>query len=412
MKALRYGLLVAWLIGSGVAAAPAPRSPTLERVDALGVVRVGTPGDYRPYADREPGTDAWRGADVELVRALAAHFGVGVEFVPTTWATLMSDFAANRFDLAVGGISITEERRKVADFSVPYVRDGKTALGRCQDLQRFDQLRELNRPGVRVIVNPGGTNERFARARLPRAQLLVHADNRTVFEEVAAGRADVMITDAVEARLQSAARPGVLCAAHPERPFDRAGKALLLPRDAAFKGRVDQWLRARQKSGEVESVQRRWIDAPASSPLLALIDARLSVMSDVARSKWNSGAPIEDAARERELLESLVRQGEALGVPAQRTNEFFSAQFAAARALQLDLFALWRSQGREKLPPAPSLASDIRPKLDRISAAMVAALAGPDARRNAQTAARGPLSTTLISARASELALAPLARGN
>ena len=406
MKALSCLLVASWLAWPGAAAAAAPRSPTLARLEAVGVLRVGTPGDYRPYTDHEPASEAWRGSDVELTRALAAHLGVGVEFVPTTWATLMSDFAAGRFDLAAGGISITAERRRMAAFSAPYVSDGKTALGRCNDLDRFDELRELNRPEVRVIVNPGGTNERFARSRLPRARLLVHGENRTVFDEVASGRADVMITDAVEARMQSAARPGVLCAAHPDRPFDRASKALLLPRDAAFKARVDDWLRARQKAGEIAAVQRRWIDAQAVSPLLALVDARLSVMSDVARFKWNSGGAIEDPVREGALLESLVAQGEALGVPARRTTEFFTAQFAAARQLQLDLFALWRSQHREKLPPAPSLVNDIRPRLDRISAAMVAALAAG----RTPAAALAPLSTTLISPRASELALVPLGR--
>ncbi len=166
---------------------------------------------------------------------LAAHLAVGVEFVPTTWGRLMDDATAGRFDVAVGGISITPERSERAFFSVPHTSDGKTALAGCARLTSFDTVRELNRPASRVIVNPGGTNEAFARRNLSKAQLIVHRDNLTVFDEVIAGRADAMITDAVEARLQSALHPGVLCAAHPEKPFDHADKAFLLPRDAAFK---------------------------------------------------------------------------------------------------------------------------------------------------------------------------------
>jgi chorismate mutase len=203
----------------------------------------------------------------------------------------------------------------------------------------------------------------------------------------------------------------VLCAAHPDAPFDRSAKALLLPRDPAFKRAVDVWLRGELDGGRVTAARERWLahpwqDAPR---LLGLIDARLAVMSDVARYKWNTGGAIEDAARERELLASLVRQGEALGVPARRTEVFFTAQFAAARRLQQDLFDLWRGQGREKLPPAPDLQQSIRPRLDRISADLVAALADADLRRDAARAAQGTLGTTLLSEAAGRLALEPLA---
>ena len=110
-----------------------------------------------------------------------------------------------------------------------------------------------------MVVNPGGTNERFDRARLHAAQVRVFPDNRTIFREVAEGRADVMITDGVEARLQQKLNPG-LCAIHPERPFDRAEKAWLLPRDIAFKLFVDQYIHQRQLDGSYEAAVKRWLD--------------------------------------------------------------------------------------------------------------------------------------------------------
>ena len=80
-----------------------------------------------------------------------------------------------------------------------YLANGKTILCRTEDAGRFRALADIDRPDVRVMVNPGGLNEAFARAKLPHAKLLVHGRNEEIPSLVADGRADVMITEIVEA---------------------------------------------------------------------------------------------------------------------------------------------------------------------------------------------------------------------
>jgi hypothetical protein len=63
----------------------------------------------------------------------------------------------------------------------------------------------------------------------------------TIFGQIVSGAANLMMTDAIETRLQQRLHPQ-LCAVHPDAPFDHAEKAILLPRDDAFKAFVDQWL--------------------------------------------------------------------------------------------------------------------------------------------------------------------------
>jgi cyclohexadienyl dehydratase len=128
---------------------------TLASLKRVGVLRVGTTGDYAPFSEDRVG--ALHGLDIELAQRLANSWSISVVFVRTSWPTLMNDLSRRRFDLAASGISITPERRRLADFSTPYHFDGKTPIARRENAARFSSLAAIDQPGVRVIVNPGGT---------------------------------------------------------------------------------------------------------------------------------------------------------------------------------------------------------------------------------------------------------------
>jgi len=161
----------------------------------------------------------------------------------------------------MGGVSITLDRQKKGFFSTPIMREGKTPIARCADKDKYDTLAEIDKPGTRVIVNPGGTNERFARAHVKNAEIRVYNDNVTIFDEIARGDADLMMTDASETRYQQKLNAGVLCAVHPEAPpFDFAEKAYWLQRDVALKAFVDQWLRIAIQDGTFKLIYGAWFE--------------------------------------------------------------------------------------------------------------------------------------------------------
>ncbi|GJD49922.1 Cyclohexadienyl dehydratase [Methylobacterium crusticola] len=238
---------VLWVLVSLGAAAPAAARP-LAAIRQEGTLRVGLTGDYAPYSLRGP-DGVVKGADVIMAQDLARTLGVTVEIVPTTWKTLKDDLVGDRYDVAMGGVSVTPDRAAVADYSVPVMTDGKRPIVRCADKERYTSLQAIDRPEVRVVVNPGGTNQRFADANFPHASLRVHPDNRTIFEEVAEGRADLMVTDGAEVDYQSRRHAGVLCPAAVPDSFDHADKAYWMTRDPALKAAVDAWLTQALRTG-------------------------------------------------------------------------------------------------------------------------------------------------------------------
>ena len=171
----------------------------IEKIRERGVLKVGTTGDYKPMSYIDPATGDYIGYDVVLAKELAAALNVEIEFVTTSWPTLMEDTQLDKFDLAVCGITITDTRKDQAMMSDPYLENGKTILCRAEDACKYTSLEAINRPDVRVMVNPGGLNEEFARQNLPNVTLMIHDANQEIPDMIASGMADVMITEVVEA---------------------------------------------------------------------------------------------------------------------------------------------------------------------------------------------------------------------
>src|SRR5471030_1612606 len=243
-------------------AAPAQAQQTsrLDDIVKRGTLRVGMTGDYLPFTSLDKTTSKFRGFDVDMAEALGKALGVKVEYVQTAWPRLMKDFEADNFDIAMGGVSITLDRQKKGMFSTPIMREGKTPIARCADNGKYDTIADIDKSGTRVIVNPGGTNERFAKANIKNAEIKIYNDNVTIFDEIAKGNADLMMTDSSETRYQQKLHPGVLCAVHPEKPFDVAEKAYWLQRDVALETFIDQWLQIVRENGSYQRIYDAWFN--------------------------------------------------------------------------------------------------------------------------------------------------------
>lgn len=128
------------------------------RLDAIierGYILIGTPGDYKPFTYLNPTTGQYEGYDIDAMKEFAKSLGVEARFVQTSWSTLMDDLLANKFDIAVGGVTRNTDRQKQAYLSQGYIQFGKAPLIRAEDKDKYKTIEDINKPGVRIGVNPG-----------------------------------------------------------------------------------------------------------------------------------------------------------------------------------------------------------------------------------------------------------------
>ena len=255
-KILMASLLLASVTGLAVSDAQAR---TLEAIKSSGTLLVGTTGDYKPMSYLNKETGRYEGFDAEMADSLAKNLGVKVSYVPTTWKTLQADTLADKFDVAICGITVTDARKEVMAMSDPYLTFGKTILVTKTKEAQFKTLDDVNQPSVRVMYNPGGTNEKFAKESTPKAQLIMHEQNAEIPGLVGEGKADVMITETMEAVRYVKDNPKV-AAPLVDKPFTENHFGVLMKKDYPdLLKAVNDWMAGIKADGTMDKWEKQYI---------------------------------------------------------------------------------------------------------------------------------------------------------
>ncbi|MEV1084469.1 chorismate mutase [Streptomyces sp. NPDC050211] len=115
--------------------------------------------------------------------------------------------------------------------------------------------------------------------------------------------------------------------------------------------------------------------------LTDLVIERLQVSDDVAASKFGTDSPIDDPAREQQVLEQVREQAGALGLNPDRAVAFFQDQITASKAVQKGLFARWTAHPDEAPTERPDL-DQIRTRLDQLTTDLLHELKATEKLRN------------------------------
>lgn len=235
----------------------------LRIIKSRGVLLVGTTGDYCPMSCIDKNTNSYVGFDIALAEDLAKSLGVKIKYIPTSWQSLSEDTSNKKFDIAIGGITVTDERKKQALMSKGYLTNGKTILCRKEDVSKYKDLDSINQSGVRVMENPGGLNEKFAKEHLPKARLIIHNVNYEIPELISLKKADVMITETIEAKYYSR-KDKNLAAPLAETPFTQGQIGILMPKENKHLLKyTNKFIDEEKKSGRLDKLKEKYINIKA-----------------------------------------------------------------------------------------------------------------------------------------------------
>jgi cyclohexadienyl dehydratase len=339
-------------------------------LDQTPLLRVGTSGDYAPFSfENEAGELV--GFDIELAKRFAADNQMELEFTRFQWPDLLKDLAANKFDVAMSGVTVREDRSLAARSTVPTTKSGAVVI--VPKDSKVATMGDLDHVGIRIGVNEGGHLERVARKAFSKATIVTSLDNQAVPEMLLAGEIDALVTDTMEVphwlkRLEGATALS---------PFTQDRKAWLVhPEKVELADQLDSWLLGIEKDGTFGELRQEHLPdgyndqtAAPLTALLAAMDERLSLMVGVAESKRVLGKSVEDLEQETRVLSAAVEgvtvEAQRQGIPIpnqQRVTDFFKSQIEAAKAIQYRVLS-----GPATTLDPPDLVTDLRPALGRIS---------------------------------------------
>jgi len=159
-------------------------------------LRVGVEGAYPPFSWTEA-DGSMKGFDIDFAYAVCERLGRECELVKQDWDGMIPALLANKFDVIIASMSITEERKKKVDFSNKYYNTPAKMIAK-----KNSGLSDTNESltGKRVGVQRGTTHQCYVEKFFPGAELVLYGTQEEVFQDLAAGRLDAQLSDSIQGK--------------------------------------------------------------------------------------------------------------------------------------------------------------------------------------------------------------------
>jgi len=168
-------------------AALAAQSGAFAQSPDWAMIRIGVEANYPPFSQMSP-DGKFSGFDIDIASAICAQIKAECTMVSQEWDGMMPALNAKKFDMIVASMSITEERKKSADFSDSYYDIPSTWIGKTGS---FSTINPAALKGKKIIVTRNTPRARFVQDNYKESEVLLVAKEAEVTMELAAGRGDI-----------------------------------------------------------------------------------------------------------------------------------------------------------------------------------------------------------------------------
>ena len=230
----------------------------LQSILANGELRVGTTGDWNPMTMIDPNSKERTGFDIDIANALASDMGVKVEFVPTTWKTLVNGVVADKYDVT-SSASLSPKRALVAGYSGSYFAVEDVPMMLKKNKGKYNSWEDLNNPSVTVAVTLGTVQEKRAEALFDNSKIIKVSSPARDYQEVLSGRADISMTSNLEAAKLVEQYPELMIVPV-QKGKNPTPLAMLLPQaDQVWINYVNHWIILKTERGFFDQLKAKWL---------------------------------------------------------------------------------------------------------------------------------------------------------
>ena len=250
IQKLKARVIVALVALSGVVATslPAMADDLIADIQKRGTLKVGM-STFVPWAMRDKQGELI-GFEIDVATKLASDMGVEVEFVPTAWSGIIPSLIAKKFDVIIGGMSITPQRNLTVNFTTPYAHSGQMMAANTKLASNFATMNDYNKPSVTIACRRGATPCKAAQKLFPKSTLRQFDDDAQAFQEVVNGNAHAMISSAPKPRFWSEAYPNEVFVAFDGENLTRGNEGFALRKgDSDAMNFFSNWIVVNTSSG-------------------------------------------------------------------------------------------------------------------------------------------------------------------
>ena len=227
-------------------------------------MRVGVEGNYPPFSQMGP-DGKLSGFDIDIAVALCAQMKIECQLVQQEWDGMMPALAAKKFDMIVASMTITEARKKAADFSDPYYDVPSRFLAKAG---AFKDHTPATLKGKKIIVLRNSPRAEFVAQNYKDSEVLLVNKETDVYMELAAGRGDVGFGSTVvssEAFLKKPEGRGYAQVGPSVRLQGGSGVGIAFRKgDDALRERVNAALKAIRTDGSYKKMADKYFDFDVS----------------------------------------------------------------------------------------------------------------------------------------------------